>query len=186
MDMTMDGSPIIGKLPVKGLYLNGGWCYGGFKATPGSGWCFAHTLAHDEPHALNAPFTLDRFHRGECSMRRARARHRAPTDTGPAGGRPEASQSQYESPRHLAAIKSSHSSCPVMQSIPCPHCGPRAQTEFSYGGDATVRRPHDPEHTSLDVWLDHIYLRDNPRGLHTEWWHQSTAAGAGSRCAGTP
>ncbi len=64
MDMTMDGSPIIGKLPVQGLFLNGGWCYGGFKATPGSGWCFAWTLAKGEPHALNAEFTLDRFQRG--------------------------------------------------------------------------------------------------------------------------
>ena len=65
MDMTMDGSPIIGKLPVEGLYLDGGWCYGGFKATPGSGWCFAWTIANDEPHPLNAAFTLDRFHRGD-------------------------------------------------------------------------------------------------------------------------
>ncbi|MCP5157180.1 MAG: sarcosine oxidase subunit beta family protein [Ectothiorhodospiraceae bacterium] len=64
MDMTMDGSPIIGKLPVGGLYLNGGWCYGGFKATPGSGWVFAHTVAHDEPHALNAAFSLERFWSG--------------------------------------------------------------------------------------------------------------------------
>jgi sarcosine oxidase subunit beta len=64
MDMTMDGSPIICKAPVDGLYINGGWCYGGFKATPASGWCFAHTIANDRPHALNARFTLDRFHRG--------------------------------------------------------------------------------------------------------------------------
>ncbi len=64
MDMTMDGSPIIGKLPVEGLYMNGGWCYGGFKATPGSGWVFAYTLAKDEPHELNAAFNLDRFHSG--------------------------------------------------------------------------------------------------------------------------
>ena len=64
MDMTMDGSPIIAKLPVGGLYLDGGWCYGGFKATPGSGWVFAHTIANDEPHPLNAAFSLDRFHRG--------------------------------------------------------------------------------------------------------------------------
>ena len=61
MDMTMDGSPIIAKLPVDGLYLDGGWCYGGFKATPGSGWVFAHTIAHDRPHRLNAAFTLERF-----------------------------------------------------------------------------------------------------------------------------
>jgi sarcosine oxidase subunit beta len=64
MDMSMDGSPIIGKLPVKGLYMDGGWCYGGFKATPASGWVFAHTLATGEPHELNAKFTLDRFHSG--------------------------------------------------------------------------------------------------------------------------
>jgi sarcosine oxidase subunit beta len=64
MDMTMDGSPIIAKLPIDGLYLNGGWCYGGFKATPGSGWVFAHTIAHDAPHDLNAAFTLERFGQG--------------------------------------------------------------------------------------------------------------------------
>jgi sarcosine oxidase subunit beta len=64
MDMTMDGSPIIGKTPIDNLYINGGWCYGGFKATPASGWVFAHTLATGEPHALNAAFTLDRFETG--------------------------------------------------------------------------------------------------------------------------
>ena len=64
MDMTMDGSPIIAKLPVKGLYMSGGWCYGGFKATPASGWLHAHTIARDEPHPLNAAFTLERFAEG--------------------------------------------------------------------------------------------------------------------------
>ncbi|MGH6926452.1 MAG: sarcosine oxidase subunit beta family protein, partial [Propylenella sp.] len=64
MDMSMDGSPIITKGPLPGLYLNAGWCYGGFKATPGSGWCFAHTIANDAPHARNAAFTLERFHAG--------------------------------------------------------------------------------------------------------------------------
>jgi sarcosine oxidase subunit beta len=63
-DMTMDGSPIVGKLPLDGLYMSGGWCYGGFKATPASGWLHAHTIAHDAPHALNAPFTLERFAQG--------------------------------------------------------------------------------------------------------------------------
>ncbi|MCG8542955.1 MAG: sarcosine oxidase subunit beta family protein, partial [Alphaproteobacteria bacterium] len=53
MDMSMDGSPFITKTPIEGLYLNGGWCYGGFKATPASGWCFAWTIAKDAPHALN-------------------------------------------------------------------------------------------------------------------------------------
>ena len=64
MDMSMDGSPFITKTPIDGLYLNGGWCYGGFKATPASGWCFAWTIAKDEPHEDNAEFTLDRFERG--------------------------------------------------------------------------------------------------------------------------
>ncbi len=64
MDMSMDGSPIICKSPIEGLYLNAGWCYGGFKATPASGWCFAHTIAKDAPHALNEKYTLDRFRRG--------------------------------------------------------------------------------------------------------------------------
>jgi sarcosine oxidase subunit beta len=64
VDMTMDGSPIIGKLPVSGLYMTGGWCYGGFKATPASGWLLAHTIARDEPHPLNVPFTLERFAEG--------------------------------------------------------------------------------------------------------------------------
>jgi sarcosine oxidase subunit beta len=64
MDMTPDGSPIITKTPVDGLYLNGGWCYGGFKATPASGWCFAHTIANGAPHPYNAGFTMDRFAQG--------------------------------------------------------------------------------------------------------------------------
>ena len=64
-DMTMDGSPIIGKLPVKGLTMTGGWCYGGFKATPASGWLHAYTIARDEPHPKNAAFTLERFARGQ-------------------------------------------------------------------------------------------------------------------------
>jgi sarcosine oxidase subunit beta len=64
MDMSMDGSPIIDRTPIDGLFLNCGWCYGGFKATPASGWCFAHTIATGAPHALNAGFRLDRFARG--------------------------------------------------------------------------------------------------------------------------
>jgi sarcosine oxidase subunit beta len=64
VDMTPDRSPIIGLTPVKGLYVNCGWGTGGFKATPGSGDVFAHTVAHDEPHPIAAPFALDRFARG--------------------------------------------------------------------------------------------------------------------------
>ncbi|WP_343562591.1 sarcosine oxidase subunit beta family protein [Kiloniella sp. b19] len=64
MDMSMDGSPIIGKSPIPGLFINTGWCYGGFKATPASGWCFASTIANDQPHDLNAAMTLERFRNG--------------------------------------------------------------------------------------------------------------------------
>ena len=65
MDMSFDGSPFICKTGIDGLYLNGGWCYGGFKATPASGWCFAHTIAQDRPHELNEAFTIDRFKQGK-------------------------------------------------------------------------------------------------------------------------
>ncbi len=64
MDMSMDGSPIIDMTPVKGLYLNAGWCYGGFKATPAVGYTYAHTIAQDRPHKLNENFTLNRFDKG--------------------------------------------------------------------------------------------------------------------------
>ncbi len=64
VDMSMDGSPIVGKSPIDNLYLSCGWCYEGFKATPGSGWVFAHTIANDEPHDLIANHSLDRFARG--------------------------------------------------------------------------------------------------------------------------
>ena len=64
MDMSMDGSPIIGTSPVENVYLNTGWCYGGFKATPGSGWVFAHTLATGRPHPFNEALSLKRFETG--------------------------------------------------------------------------------------------------------------------------
>jgi sarcosine oxidase, subunit beta len=65
VDVTPDRSPIIGKTPVPSLYVNCGWGTGGFKATPGSGHVFAWTIAKDEPHPINAPFTLDRFRDGD-------------------------------------------------------------------------------------------------------------------------
>jgi sarcosine oxidase subunit beta len=66
MDMSMDGSPIIDRTPIDGLYLNAGWCYGGFKATPASGWCFAHLLATDAPHEVAQALRLDRFATGHA------------------------------------------------------------------------------------------------------------------------
>ena len=64
VDVCPDASPIIGKTPVQGLYINCGWGTGGFKATPGSGWVFAHTIAQDRPHPLNEAFRLERFTTG--------------------------------------------------------------------------------------------------------------------------
>ena len=64
VDVTPDRSAILGKTPVQGLYVNCGWGTGGFKVTPGAGHVLAHTIARDEPHKLNAPFTLERFTTG--------------------------------------------------------------------------------------------------------------------------
>jgi len=64
MDMSMDGSPIIDKTHIDGLFFNGGWCYGGFKATPAAGWCFAHLLSKDIPHETATAYRFDRFKTG--------------------------------------------------------------------------------------------------------------------------
>ena len=64
MDMTPDGSPIIDKTPIEGLYLNAGWCYGGFKAVPASGFACAHLIATGQPHETASKFRLDRFRTG--------------------------------------------------------------------------------------------------------------------------
>jgi sarcosine oxidase subunit beta len=64
MDMSMDGSPIISRTPLEGLLLNGGWCYGGFKAIPAGGMTTAHLIATGNPHPLAAHLALDRFATG--------------------------------------------------------------------------------------------------------------------------
>lgn len=64
VDIIHDSTPIVGKSPVKGLYLNCGWGTGGFKAVPAAGYCLAHTIANDDPHELVAPFSLERFRSG--------------------------------------------------------------------------------------------------------------------------
>ncbi len=64
VDMSMDGSPFIDRTPVEGLYFNGGWNYGGFKATPASGYCYAHLIATGAPHPVATGMRLDRFERG--------------------------------------------------------------------------------------------------------------------------
>lgn len=64
LDMSMDGSPIIDVTPIEDLFINAGWCYGGFKATPAAGWCFAHLIATGESHPYAAAYRLDRFAEG--------------------------------------------------------------------------------------------------------------------------
>jgi sarcosine oxidase, subunit beta len=64
VDICPDACPIIGKLPLPGLYVNCGWGTGGFKSTPGSGWVYAYTIAKEHPHPLNEPFSFERFSSG--------------------------------------------------------------------------------------------------------------------------
>ena len=68
MDMTPDGSPIIDKTHIEGLFLDCGWCYGGFKAVPGSGFSLAHLIATGNHHAPAEKFRLDRFRTGRGLM----------------------------------------------------------------------------------------------------------------------
>ena len=75
MDMSMDGSPFIDRTPVPGLFFNGGWCYGGFKATPASGWCFAHLLATDQQHEVASAYRLDRFRTGHLIDEKGQGAH---------------------------------------------------------------------------------------------------------------
>jgi len=75
MDMTMDGSPIISKTPLAGLILNGGWCYGGFKAIPAGGFTTAHLIAHGSPHPVAAHLDLGRFASGRTFDERGAGPH---------------------------------------------------------------------------------------------------------------
>ena len=63
-----------------------------------------------------------------------------------------------------------------MLRIECPWCGLRNESEFSYGGDATVQRPADD--APLDDWYDYVYSRDNPCGQHREHWHHASGCRA--------
>jgi heterotetrameric sarcosine oxidase delta subunit len=55
--------------------------------------------------------------------------------------------------------------------IPCPYCGPRGNDEFTYLGDATVRRPDPPAADAAQAYYDYVYLRENPSGIHQEYWY---------------
>ena len=144
MDMSMDGSPIIGKAPIDNLYLNCGWCYGGLGD--------AGLRLGLRPHhrRRRAPFA-------ECRLvaRSVRARlHRRRRRQGPWLGPPLGSD--------------------AMLIIPCPYCGPRDHSEFTYVGDAARTRP--PLGAEAEAVHDWVHLRDNPRGPHLEFC--STMPGA--------
>ena len=108
--MSMDGSPIIDRTPIDNLYLNAGWCYGGFKATPASGFCFAHLIAKNESHPRRARFVSIDFGAARRSTKRAQAPN--PTCT-----------------RRIA----------MASLIRCPHCGARPKEEFTIKGAALPR-----------------------------------------------
>ena len=57
--------------------------------------------------------------------------------------------------------------------IPCPWCGPRAESEFTCGGEADIARPRNPETLSDRDWGDYLFMRRNPRGIHREQWHHT-------------
>ena len=67
--------------------------------------------------------------------------------------------------------------------IPCPHCGPRPEIEFRYGGEAHIARPARPADLDDDAWLAFLYLRDNPKGLHFERWRHIHGCGRFFNCA---
>ena len=131
--------------PVEGLYFNCGWGTGGYKATPGSGWVFAHLLATGQPHelarALCAGPVPDR-----APHRRARRGRGCP----------------------LAADEKQ------MLLIECPWCGERDESEFTYGGEAHIVRPEDPEGVTDAEWGDYLFYRKNPKGDHLEQWCHSS------------
>ena len=140
VDVTPDASPIVGRTPYENVYLNCGWGTGGFKATPGIGWCLADTVANDEPHPLHRP-VRPRPLRHRRARRRARRRRRGPLSE--------------ETP---------------MQLIDCPWCGPREEVEFHYGGQAHVAYPDGPAALTDEQWARYVFFRDNPKGAFAERW----------------
>ena len=156
VDVTPDASPIVGRVGYENLYLNCGWGTGGFKATPGIGWCLAQTLAKEEPHPLRRA-VQPRPLRHRSARRRARRRRRGPL---------------------TAAQRSTGDE--HMQLIECPWCGPREEAEFHYGGQAHVPYPADPAALSDQEWAQYIFFRDNPKGRSPNGGATATAAAAGS------
>ena len=142
VDVCPDASPIVGRTPYDNLYLNCGWGTGGFKATPGIGWCLADTIATRRAAPLRRAVRPGPV-RHRCAGRRTRRRRRRPlNDTRGA----------------------------TMQLIECPWCGPREETEFHYGGQAHVAYPEDPAALTDEQWAQYVFFRDNPKGLFAERW----------------
>ena len=136
--------------PIDGLYLNAGWCYGGFKATPASGWCFAHLIARDEPHPVAAAFRLDRFATGRADRREGRRRAAQPA-------------------LRTAACSS-----------PAPIAANATLEEFTYLGDATVQRPDPAATpTRIDALVSTMSIcATTPPGAHRELLASRRAAAA--------
>ena len=150
MDMSMDGSPFIDRTGIDGLYFNGGWCYGGFKATPASGWCFAHLLSTDRPHETATAYRLDRFRTGHMIDEKGWAR--SPTCT--------------DGARDMI--------------INHPLLGPRDAQEFVYLGDASmIDRPDWQADNAAEAFHDYLYLRDNPQASIASFGTTSRATGRG-------
>src|SRR5258708_2152766 len=66
--------------------------------------------------------------------------------------------------------------------IPCPHCGPRPEIEFRYGGEAHIARPKNPAALSDAEWAEFLYLRSNPKGRHVERWRHAHGCGRFFNC----
>ena len=152
VDVTPDRSPIIGKTPVPGLFVNCGWGTGGFKATPGSGHVFAHTIARGEPHPYRrAVHARPLPHR--APDRRSRRR----------GGRPLKVATMLLIPCPYCGME-------------------RPELEFRNGGEAHVARPADPSATSDEDWANYLYIRDNSKGVYAERWRHAAGCGRFFNC----
>ncbi len=137
--MTPDGSPFIGRTPLRDLYLNGGWCYQGFKATPATGWCLAHTIAHETEHPLiRHLFRLDRFEGGANGF-----------DEYGIGLWTYRQERCRESPALCAASATTPSFATAAMR---PRCARRTAA------------------ADLKSWYEHVFLFDNPKGAHREFW----------------
>ncbi len=147
VDMSMDGSPIIDRTPLDGLYLNGGWNYGGFKATPASGWCFAHLLAHDASAPARRRIPSRPLRHRPPDRRKGPGREPEPALT-PSTGKPCAFHAR-------SAVNAIRASSPTWEMPP-------------FGGRRAMRAIAEAR------LVEAVYLRDNPAGPHDELWYHAS------------